>query len=132
MDDGGGGFVVCAGPVLPDAETQTPQQEKQKEEQDRLDRRPSLSVSQKDRLSPEQKGRLVKLVKPRLSASVCCEGARHPCDEGDECRLASVILDECVFVSEAAFKALAKAIRDAIEVDDRATGQVPSTKGTIS
>lgn len=34
--------------------------------------------------------------------------------------------------AEAAFKALAKAIRDAIEVDDRATGQVPSTKGTIS
>ena len=33
---------------------------------------------------------------------------------------------------EATFKALARALRDAIEVDPRAAQQVPSTKGTIS
>jgi imidazoleglycerol-phosphate dehydratase len=33
---------------------------------------------------------------------------------------------------EATFKALARALRDAIEIDDRASGQVPSTKGSIS
>ncbi|MDA0797206.1 MAG: imidazoleglycerol-phosphate dehydratase HisB [Chloroflexi bacterium] len=33
---------------------------------------------------------------------------------------------------EATFKALARALRDAVEIDDRANGQVPSTKGTIS
>jgi imidazoleglycerol-phosphate dehydratase len=34
--------------------------------------------------------------------------------------------------AEATFKALAKALRDAVELDPRATDQVPSTKGTIS
>ena len=34
--------------------------------------------------------------------------------------------------AEALFKALAKALRDAVEADPRAAGQVPSTKGTIS
>ena len=34
--------------------------------------------------------------------------------------------------AEATFKALAKALRDAVEVDSRAPKQVPSTKGTIS
>jgi imidazoleglycerol-phosphate dehydratase len=33
--------------------------------------------------------------------------------------------------SEALFKALAHALRDAVEPDPRATGQVPSTKGTL-
>jgi imidazoleglycerol-phosphate dehydratase len=33
---------------------------------------------------------------------------------------------------EATFKALARALRDAVEIDERANGQVPSTKGTIS
>ena len=33
---------------------------------------------------------------------------------------------------EASFKALAKAMRDAVELDPRAGGQTPSTKGTIS
>jgi imidazoleglycerol-phosphate dehydratase len=33
---------------------------------------------------------------------------------------------------EATFKALARALRDAVEIDERASGQVPSTKGTIS
>jgi imidazoleglycerol-phosphate dehydratase len=33
--------------------------------------------------------------------------------------------------AEALFKALARALRDAVELDPRATGQVPSTKGTI-
>jgi len=33
--------------------------------------------------------------------------------------------------AEALFKALARALRDAIEPDPRATGQVPSTKGTL-
>ena len=33
--------------------------------------------------------------------------------------------------AEALFKCLAKALRQAIELDPRATGQVPSTKGTI-
>jgi imidazoleglycerol-phosphate dehydratase len=33
---------------------------------------------------------------------------------------------------EATFKALARALRDAAEVDPRAAQQVPSTKGTIS
>jgi imidazoleglycerol-phosphate dehydratase len=34
--------------------------------------------------------------------------------------------------AEASFKALAKALRDAVEPDPRASGAVPSTKGTIS
>jgi len=34
--------------------------------------------------------------------------------------------------AEALFKALARALRDAIEPDPRAPGQVPSTKGTLS
>ena len=34
--------------------------------------------------------------------------------------------------AEALFKALAKALRDALELDPRAAGQTPSTKGTIS
>ena len=34
--------------------------------------------------------------------------------------------------AEALFKALAKALRHAVELDPRADGQVPSTKGTIS
>ena len=34
--------------------------------------------------------------------------------------------------AEASFKALAKAMRDAVELDQRAVQQVPSTKGTIS
>ena len=33
--------------------------------------------------------------------------------------------------AEALFKALARALRDAVEPDSRATGQVPSTKGTL-
>lgn len=33
---------------------------------------------------------------------------------------------------EATFKALARALRDAVEIDERAAGQVPSTKGTIT
>ena len=33
--------------------------------------------------------------------------------------------------AEALFKALARALRDAIEPDPRAAGQVPSTKGTL-
>ena len=33
---------------------------------------------------------------------------------------------------EASFKALAKAMRDAVDLDPRASSQVPSTKGTIS
>ncbi len=33
--------------------------------------------------------------------------------------------------AEALFKALAKALRQAVEVDPRASGEVPSTKGTI-
>ena len=33
--------------------------------------------------------------------------------------------------AEALFKALARALRDAVELDPRAAGQVPSTKGTI-
>jgi imidazoleglycerol-phosphate dehydratase len=34
--------------------------------------------------------------------------------------------------AEASFKALAKAMRDAVDLDPRASKQVPSTKGTIS
>ena len=34
--------------------------------------------------------------------------------------------------AEATFKALAKALRDAVEIDERVAKQVPSTKGTIS
>ena len=34
--------------------------------------------------------------------------------------------------AEALFKALARALRDAVEPDPRAPGQIPSTKGTIS
>jgi len=33
---------------------------------------------------------------------------------------------------EATFKALAKALKDAVEIDPRAATQVPSTKGTIT
>ena len=33
--------------------------------------------------------------------------------------------------AEALFKALARALRDAVEMDPRAAGQIPSTKGTI-
>jgi imidazoleglycerol-phosphate dehydratase len=33
--------------------------------------------------------------------------------------------------AEALFKALARALRDAVELDPRAAGQVPSTKGTL-
>ena len=33
--------------------------------------------------------------------------------------------------AEGLFKALARALRDAVELDPRAPGQVPSTKGTI-
>ena len=33
--------------------------------------------------------------------------------------------------AESLCKALAKALRDAVELDPRAAGQVPSTKGTI-
>ena len=32
---------------------------------------------------------------------------------------------------EALFKALARALREAVEVDPRAANQVPSTKGTL-
>jgi imidazoleglycerol-phosphate dehydratase len=35
-------------------------------------------------------------------------------------------------IAEAAFKALARSLRDALEMDPRSSGQVPSTKGTIS
>ena len=35
-------------------------------------------------------------------------------------------------MAEAAFKALARALRDAVEIDPRSARQVPSTKGTIS
>ena len=35
-------------------------------------------------------------------------------------------------VAEALFKALARALRIAVELDPRAAGEVPSTKGTIS
>ncbi|MSQ07512.1 MAG: imidazoleglycerol-phosphate dehydratase HisB [Dehalococcoidia bacterium] len=34
--------------------------------------------------------------------------------------------------AEALFKALARALRDAVELDPRAPGQVPSTKGTVT
>ena len=34
--------------------------------------------------------------------------------------------------AEALFKALARALRNAVEPDPRAQGQIPSTKGTIS
>jgi imidazoleglycerol-phosphate dehydratase len=34
-------------------------------------------------------------------------------------------------VAESAFKALARALRDAIEIDPRQAGRVPSTKGTL-
>jgi len=34
-------------------------------------------------------------------------------------------------VAEAIFKALAKALRQAVAVDERAGGAVPSTKGTL-
>jgi imidazoleglycerol-phosphate dehydratase len=33
--------------------------------------------------------------------------------------------------AEALFKALARALRDAVEPDPRAAGEVPSTKGTL-
>jgi imidazoleglycerol-phosphate dehydratase len=35
-------------------------------------------------------------------------------------------------IAEAAFKALARSLRDAIELDPRSSGEIPSTKGTIS
>ena len=34
--------------------------------------------------------------------------------------------------AEALFKALARALRDALEVDPRRAGEIPSTKGTLS
>jgi imidazoleglycerol-phosphate dehydratase len=34
-------------------------------------------------------------------------------------------------IVESAFKALARALRDAIEIDDRMEGQVPSVKGVL-
>jgi len=35
-------------------------------------------------------------------------------------------------IAEAAFKGIARSLRDALELDPRALGQIPSTKGTIS
>ena len=35
-------------------------------------------------------------------------------------------------IAEAAFKAVARALREAVEPDPRAAGAVPSTKGTLS
>jgi imidazoleglycerol-phosphate dehydratase len=34
-------------------------------------------------------------------------------------------------IAESAFKALARALRDAVEIDPRAPGRIPSTKGTL-
>jgi imidazoleglycerol-phosphate dehydratase len=34
-------------------------------------------------------------------------------------------------IAESTFKALARALRDAIEIDPRQAGRVPSTKGTL-
>jgi imidazoleglycerol-phosphate dehydratase len=34
-------------------------------------------------------------------------------------------------IAESAFKALARALRDAIEIDPRAADQIPSTKGSL-
>ena len=34
-------------------------------------------------------------------------------------------------ISEAAFKTLARSLRQAVEIDPRATGTVPSTKGSL-
>jgi imidazoleglycerol-phosphate dehydratase len=34
-------------------------------------------------------------------------------------------------IAESAFKALARALREAVEIDPRAAGQIPSTKGTL-
>ena len=44
---------------------------------------------------------------------------------------------ECMYgdnnhhIAESAFKALARALRDAVEIDPRATDKIPSTKGTL-
>jgi len=35
-------------------------------------------------------------------------------------------------IAESAFKALARALRDAVEIDPRASDRIPSTKGTLS
>ena len=40
--------------------------------------------------------------------------------------------DNSHHIAEAIFKALAKALRQAVATDDRAAGKVPSTKGTLS
>jgi imidazoleglycerol-phosphate dehydratase len=34
-------------------------------------------------------------------------------------------------IAESAFKALARALRDAVEIDPRAKDKIPSTKGTL-
>jgi imidazoleglycerol-phosphate dehydratase len=34
-------------------------------------------------------------------------------------------------IAESAFKALARALRDAVEIDPRARDKIPSTKGTL-
>ncbi|MEO7224245.1 MAG: imidazoleglycerol-phosphate dehydratase, partial [Devosia sp.] len=34
-------------------------------------------------------------------------------------------------IAESAFKALARALRDAVEIDPRAKDRIPSTKGTL-
>ena len=34
-------------------------------------------------------------------------------------------------IAESAFKALARALRDAVEIDPRAADAIPSTKGTL-
>ena len=34
-------------------------------------------------------------------------------------------------IAESAFKALARALRDAVEIDPRAGDRIPSTKGTL-
>ncbi|HEV7277850.1 MAG TPA: imidazoleglycerol-phosphate dehydratase HisB [Devosiaceae bacterium] len=34
-------------------------------------------------------------------------------------------------IAESAFKALARALRDAVEIDSRSAGRIPSTKGTL-
>jgi imidazoleglycerol-phosphate dehydratase len=44
---------------------------------------------------------------------------------------------ECLYgdnnhhIAESAFKALARALRDAVEIDPRQAGRIPSTKGTL-
>jgi imidazoleglycerol-phosphate dehydratase len=43
----------------------------------------------------------------------------------------SVYGDNDHHIAESAFKALARALRDAVEIDPRAGGRIPSTKGTL-